>query len=227
MLKRVFIALLITIVALSASLNPASAATKPGSTCKKVGQIVTESGKKYTCIKKGKNLVWDNGVKSASSDEGISVDKNLLNVDITIPASFYEGTKITQAELDVESAKKGFGKAKLNSDGSVSFRMSKSQYNKALVDMKKSIDDFIQETVNDSPKIYKEIKYNRDMTEFNVVVNRTEYESDFSAAMVGWGMALQGSFYQMFNGSKDPKLIVKIIDKASGAVFDTQKYPEK
>ena len=38
------------------------AAVKPGSVCKKVGQISTVSGKKYTCVKKGKALVWDKGV---------------------------------------------------------------------------------------------------------------------------------------------------------------------
>ena len=38
------------------------AAVKPGAACKKVGQITTVSGKKYTCVKKGKALVWDKGV---------------------------------------------------------------------------------------------------------------------------------------------------------------------
>lgn len=226
MIKRAYISLVIASLFLGLGLYPASAGVKSGSSCKKVGQVVTESGKKFTCVKKGTKLVWDKGVKSASSDEGITVDKNLLNVDVTIPASFYEGTKITQAELDADAAKKGYGKAKLNSDGSVSFRMSKSQYNKALDEMKKSLDDYIQETVNDSPKVFKEITYNKNMTEFNVVVNKTEFENDFGAGMIGFGMALQSSFYQMFNGVKNPKSEIKFIDKSSGTVFDTQKYPE-
>jgi hypothetical protein len=152
--------LLISTLALGINLSPASAAVKPGSSCKSEGQITTTSGKKYTCVKKGKKLVWSKGVKSTSVDDGISVDKNLFSVDVTIPASFYEDQKLSQAELDADAAKKGYGKAKLNSDGSVSFRMSKAQHKAALDDMKKSVDDYIQESVNASPKIFKKIYVN-------------------------------------------------------------------
>ncbi len=34
------------------------AAVKPGAACKKVGQTSSDSGKKYICVKKGKNFVW-------------------------------------------------------------------------------------------------------------------------------------------------------------------------
>ena len=34
------------------------AALKPGTACKKSGQVSVSSGKKYTCIKKGKSLIW-------------------------------------------------------------------------------------------------------------------------------------------------------------------------
>jgi M6 family metalloprotease-like protein len=40
----------------------AAAAIKPGATCKKSGQISIFAGKKYTCIKSGKKLVWNKGV---------------------------------------------------------------------------------------------------------------------------------------------------------------------
>jgi hypothetical protein len=39
----------------------ADAAIKPGASCKKLGQTSIYSGKKYTCIKTGKNLGWDKG----------------------------------------------------------------------------------------------------------------------------------------------------------------------
>jgi hypothetical protein len=41
----------------------ASAAVKPGDVCKKVGTISTVKNVKYTCIKSGKKLVWNSGVK--------------------------------------------------------------------------------------------------------------------------------------------------------------------
>lgn len=40
----------------------ALAAVKAGDTCKKAGTTATANGKKYTCIKSGKKLVWNKGV---------------------------------------------------------------------------------------------------------------------------------------------------------------------
>ena len=59
---RKFLAL---ITAASISLLPlnAFAAVKAGSTCTKLGATSTTGDKRYTCIKSGKKLVWDKGVK--------------------------------------------------------------------------------------------------------------------------------------------------------------------
>jgi hypothetical protein len=56
-MKRIarLVALVLPLVLVASN---SSAAVKPGAACKKVGQITTVSGKKYTCVKKGKALVW-------------------------------------------------------------------------------------------------------------------------------------------------------------------------
>lgn len=40
----------------------AHAAVKAGASCKKAGQITTIAGKKFTCVKSGKKLIWNKGV---------------------------------------------------------------------------------------------------------------------------------------------------------------------
>lgn len=55
---------LILIFALVAPMN-ATASIKAGGSCKKAGQTSTFAGKKYTCIKSGKKLVWNKGVAIA------------------------------------------------------------------------------------------------------------------------------------------------------------------
>jgi hypothetical protein len=62
--KRAF-QFLIVVMLFYFSMNGASAIT-PGATCKKVGQVQTYKGKKFTCIKMGKKLFWDNGIKLTS-----------------------------------------------------------------------------------------------------------------------------------------------------------------
>lgn len=43
--------------------TPAQAAMKAGSVCKKVGATSISAGVKYTCIKSGKKLIWNKGMK--------------------------------------------------------------------------------------------------------------------------------------------------------------------
>jgi len=49
-------------LALVATMAQAATAPKAGSACKTAGQTITAGGKKYTCIKSGKKLVWNKGV---------------------------------------------------------------------------------------------------------------------------------------------------------------------
>lgn len=46
--------------------SAASAAVKAGATCSKFGATSTSAGKKYTCVKSGKKLVWNKGVTAAT-----------------------------------------------------------------------------------------------------------------------------------------------------------------
>ena len=59
-MKKALLSFLL-VMALIAPIN-ATAAIKAGGSCKKLGQTSTVAGKKYTCIKSGKKLVWNKGV---------------------------------------------------------------------------------------------------------------------------------------------------------------------
>ena len=51
----------------SVSIIPAFGAVKAGATCSKAGVISNSGGKKFTCVKSGKKLVWNKGVVMTSS----------------------------------------------------------------------------------------------------------------------------------------------------------------
>ena len=67
-MKKSFLAQvsLVVVVVLSASMPQSYSAVKSGDSCKKVGLTATSGGKKYTCIKSGKKLVWNKGVAIAA-----------------------------------------------------------------------------------------------------------------------------------------------------------------
>jgi hypothetical protein len=56
---------LAVLVFISLAMLPTSAANAPkaGALCKKVGTTTTANGKKFTCVKSGKKLIWNKGVK--------------------------------------------------------------------------------------------------------------------------------------------------------------------
>jgi M6 family metalloprotease-like protein len=57
---------LVAVLSLSLVTSQVSvAAVKPGTKCSKAGATSTSNGKKYTCIKSGKKLVWNKGVAIA------------------------------------------------------------------------------------------------------------------------------------------------------------------
>ena len=66
---RIGVKLLAFLMSLTFVTGVASAAVKTGDTCKKVGATATANGKKYTCIKSGKKLVWNKGIAIAKPRE--------------------------------------------------------------------------------------------------------------------------------------------------------------
>ncbi|NBV66702.1 MAG: hypothetical protein EBR75_06525, partial [Actinobacteria bacterium] len=62
-MKRLLATILIGCLALSVNLSVATAAVKPGGACSKLKATTISNGYKYTCIKSGKKLVWNKGVK--------------------------------------------------------------------------------------------------------------------------------------------------------------------
>ena len=61
-------------ILLVASISPAQAVVKAGAKCTKAGVTASVGGKKFTCIKSGKKLVWNKGTtikKVADVKQGI------------------------------------------------------------------------------------------------------------------------------------------------------------
>ena len=61
MKSRLIGVLTILALSISATAMPVSAAVKVGAKCKVVGQIKAKKSKEFTCIAKGKKLVWSKG----------------------------------------------------------------------------------------------------------------------------------------------------------------------
>ena len=87
--KRVLVFLLILSLSIFTLLIPANAAAKAGAKCSKAGITSVASGKTYTCVKSGKKLVWNKGVKVANPSPTTTPTVSKF-APPTIPKSFPE-----------------------------------------------------------------------------------------------------------------------------------------
>ncbi len=76
----------------------ASAAIKPGAACKKIGQSAIDSGKKYKCVKSGKQLIWNKGMPNGDSSSQNEVDPKSLPPAWPSPDAKY----ITAVPVDLD-----------------------------------------------------------------------------------------------------------------------------
>ena len=76
---------LILVVAISLlGMSPVNALTKAGAKCSKAGATSTYAGKRYTCIKSGKSLIWNKGVtvkKAVVNKQGVCPAKSSQDID--------------------------------------------------------------------------------------------------------------------------------------------------
>ena len=169
------------------------------------------------------------GGSSESAAEGdIEVDEGLLSTEVRLPMSLFmfgkdESAKPpTQEELQTAVDKEGRGiEVTVNDDQTVTYRMSRGEYDRFKDELKKSMDTSIQETINKEANIYKSVTYSDDMSEFEIVVDRKALEDSWSFA--GFGFLITAGFYQAFLGVDESErfVILNYVDEKTGEVFDT------
>ena len=164
--------------------------------------------------------------KKGDAEQEITVDKGLLDVELTLPADLFEGQ--TEDEIIANAKEEGVKDVKVNEDGTVYYKMSKSEHKKMMKEMKESAVESITEIVksDDYPSI-KEISYNKDFTEYDITVDRKALENSMDGFAV-FSLAILGSYYNAFDGkaADDLKLTINMIDEATGKVFDTTVFPD-
>ena len=161
------------------------------------------------------------GQNEESEDQNISAEKGLLSVEITLPASFFEGS--SQDEIMASANEDGIKDVTVNSDGSVTYKMSKSKHKEMLAEYKKSIDDMISGMLDGPDKVasFTDIKYNDNISELNVYVDKAKYNEMDSMSVLAFYVS--GLYYQALNGtdSSDLEVVVNFIDKDTDEVFQS------
>ncbi len=163
--------------------------------------------------------------KEKTKEQTVAVDKGLLNVEVTLPASMFEGD---DADTVIADAKKEGAEVTKNEDGSFTYKMSKAKHKEMMKELETNIRTTLEEmkTSGDYVSI-KDITPNNSFSEFTLVVDKEAYENSMDGfAAIGLGMS--GMMYQLFSGvdADNYKVTVSMKDEATQEVFDEIVYPD-
>lgn len=165
------------------------------------------------------------GEDKTEKNEAVEVDKGLLNIEITLPASMFEGEDL---DTVISNAEEKGAEVTKNEDGSLTYKMSKSEHKKMMKEIETDIIKSLEEMKNDEEWVsIKDIIHNKTFSEFTLVVDKEAYENSMDGfAAIGLGMS--GMIYQIYNGvsNEDSKVTISLKDQSTEEVFDQIIYPE-
>ncbi len=166
---------------------------------------------------------------NSDDSDGIEVDKNLLSVEVTLPASLVSlGTETppTEDELKQAIAEDGSNmKVRLNDDGSATYKMSKREHKRILEEQRRSTVELIDDGIAEESGIYKSVTFSDDLREFDVTVDREALENSMS--FFGLTLVMSGSMYQAFAGQAEQYVIIRYMDESTGEIFSTYDTREE
>ena len=144
----------------------------------------------------------------------VNVDEGLLTVSVTIPADL-AGEGESQETVDKTVAEKGYISGTYNSDGSVTYTMTKAKHKEVMKELSESLDKSLQEIVDSEeyPKIVA-ITHNENYTEFTIKYKGEEVDIGDSFTLLVYYYA--GGFYGVFSGSRPDNVHVVFVNAETG-----------
>lgn len=159
------------------------------------------------------------GIDAINALGDVEVDKGLFDVEFTVPKDLMG--EATQEDLDKEADEKGFYSITLNSDGSATYKMSKSKHKELMEETKNDFDKSLAEMTGPSSDYpnFVEIKANDDYTSFTIVTKADSVKMD--EAMSVLGLYMYGGMYNIFNGTPADNIHVDFVNEATGEVIES------
>lgn len=176
---------------------------------------------------KKENEVAESSKKTNESNKkSIGVDKGILNVEVTLPATLFEDQDIDS--VIAKAKEDGVSEVTRNDDGSLTYKMSKSKHEEMMKELRDGLLQTIEEAKSSGDfASIKDITHNKSFSEFTLVVDQEAYEKSFDG-FVSIGLAVSATYYQLFDGVNPDnyKVTIFIKNADTGEVFKTIDYPD-
>jgi hypothetical protein len=216
----------------SASEQTTQEASSVSTSAEDTASVTTENTTIESVASESATTESENPNESTEDDadfpEAPDVNKKLLSVEITLPASYMSNTDMTNFDPDKYASENGFDSAKLNDDGSITIQMSRSKHSELMKTMADGIEDTCKSLVkgSDTPYILS-VDHNKDFTEYTVVVDKAQYEN--AVDMTTLQLVILSGYYFAFNGDTGKSVVVNMVDNKTKEVlytYDTSKLKD-
>jgi hypothetical protein len=166
-------------------------------------------------------------LETQGEESGIKVEKGLLNVELTLPASIIDEEELAKIEAQMQEVE-GSEIVKKD-DGSFTVKMSKKDHKKMLAEMKDDVIQMIDEIREDEDYVsIQDITYNKDFSKMTIIVSDEETFDNSFDAFATMGVGFSGLLYQVFSG-KDitkEKVTIQLEDATTNEIFHEIIYPD-
>lgn len=183
--------------------------------------IMTMAG----CAGKNENQESQDAAEKQSEEqqEEVSVDKNLLSIEITLPPDLAGDLSDFDKETYL-SENPGMTDAEVLADGSLKLTMSRAKHEELMEEMRESVDEALNALMTDEETSYiKDVRRSDDYRKVDVMVDREEYENAFDLSALTIMMSV--AMYQVFEG-EEFNLLIRYMDEKTEEVLEEVKLPE-
>lgn len=156
-------------------------------------------------------------LEDAAALGDIEVDDGLLTVTITIPADL-AGEDSSQETVDKVVEEKGYLSGTYNSDGSITYTMTKAKHKQIVEDFVVNVDETLQGFVDseDYPNILA-ITHNDDFTDFVITYADEQVALGDSFTVIVYYYA--GGMYGVLSGDRPENIHVAFVDADTGEII--------
>ncbi len=133
----------------------------------------------------------------------IETESGIMYVKITIPAELCEDE--TQESIDA-GAGNGYVSGKLNEDGSITYKMTKEQHREMLEELRKTVNEGLQEVINSGEFAISNVDHNGTFTHFDVYL--TSETLGFYESYLSYGLVMYAGVFALFTGEEVDEVTV-------------------
>lgn len=160
--------------------------------------------------------------------EGITVERNMSDVELTLPAWFFED-QTPEEVFGAVDAEEGVKSVEANEDGSYTFVISKALYEDTLLEFRNGIDETIEDVLNGEDYVsVTDVTHGDDLKIFDVYVDPVAYEEAMFDSIITMVLGMSGMMYQLFSGTpyESIEVVVNIVNQDTGEVIESAVYPQ-